>query len=53
MLSQGELAAEGVAVPGQQLGDALHPGLRRPPVRGHGRAVLEQHRAAHLLRGPA
>ena len=53
MLSQGELAAEGVAVPGQQLGDALHPGLRRPPVRGHGRPVLEQHRAAHLLRGPA
>ena len=53
MLSQGELAAEGVAVPGQQLGDPLHPGLRRPAVRGHGRPVLEQHRAAHLLRGPA
>ena len=53
MLSQGELAAEGVAVPGQQLGDALHPGLRRPAVRGHGRPVLEQHCAAHLLRGPA
>ena len=53
MLSQGELAAEGVAVPGQQLGDPLHPGLRRPSVRGHGRPVLEQHRAAHLLRGPA
>ena len=41
---QTDLAAQGVALQGPQLGDALHPGLRYLPLYRDGSWLLEQHR---------
>ena len=41
---QADLAAEGVAVQGSELGDSLHPGLSHLPLCWDGSRLLEQHR---------
>ena len=41
---QTRLAAQGVALQGPQLGDALHPRLRHLPLYRDGSWLLEQHR---------
>ena len=46
-----DLAAEGVAVQGPELGVALHARLRHLSVHGDGCRVLEQHSPAHDQRG--
>ena len=41
---QTDLAAEGVAVQGPELGDSLHPGLSHLSLHWNGSGLLEQHR---------